>query len=135
MKKSIMKQHGIDNNRLAKKMKKAGSKNNIKTNINILSDAEIKERKKLIEEILRKNNISLTEEFKLKKTETFEEKMERLTLFCFDTYIDTIKFWENDAKAFNSAASYAKVEELESKFEKFIDDEENNKVLVKNNKL
>ncbi len=135
MKKSFMKQHGIDNNRLARKMQKANSKNSIQTNMVVLSDAELENRKKIVEEVLRKNNISMPEEFKIKKTETFEEKLEHITLFCFDTYKNTIKFWESDAKALGQSSSYSKLEELECRFEKFIDDERNNKVLKKNNLL
>ena len=135
MKKSFMKQHGIDNNRLARKMQKANSKNSIQTNMVVLSDAELQNRKKIVEEVLRKNNISLPEEFKIKRTDTFEEKIEHITLFCFDTYKNSIHFWESDAKALGQSSSYAKLEELEDRFERFIDDKANNKVLVKNNKL
>ena len=81
MKKSFMKQHGIDNNRLARKMQKASSKNSIQTNLVVLSDAELQNRKKIVEEVLRKNNISLPEEFKIKRTDTFEEIIEHISLF------------------------------------------------------
>lgn len=135
MKKSIMKQHGIDNNRLARKMQKANSNKKVQSNMVILSDAEIERRKKIVEEVLRKHNVSLPEEFEVKKTDTFEDKMEHITLFCFDTYKNAIKFWEIDAAALNQALSYSRLQELEKRFEKFVDDKDNHRVLKKNNKL
>lgn len=135
MEKSVMKQHGIDKNRLAKKMEKASSGKKVQSSFVILSDAEIERRKAIVEEVLRKNNVSLPEKFEIKKNDSFEEKIEHLTLFCFDTYKNAIKFWETDAKALNQALSYSKLQELEERFEKFVDDKNNSRVLKKNKLL
>ena len=61
MKKSVMKQHGIDKNRLAKKMEKASKNNTNQSGMVILSDAEIQRRRKIVEEVLKKHNVSLPE--------------------------------------------------------------------------
>lgn len=135
MKESVMKQHGIDKNRLAKKMEKASKNNTNQSGMVILSDAEIQRRKKIVEEVLKKHNVSLPEEFKIKRADTFEEKIEHITLFCFDTYKNTIKFWQTDAAALNQASSIEKLEELQNRFEKFVDDKDNRRVLKKNKML
>lgn len=135
MEKSVMKQHGIDKNRLAKKMEKASKNNSNQSGMVILSDAEIKRRKIIIEEVLKKHNISLPKEPEIKSTDGFEEKMEQTTLFCYDTYKSIIKFWEIDIAALNQASSISKLEDLQNKFEKFVDDKDNHMVLKKNKKL
>ena len=135
MKESVMKQHGIDKNRLAKKMEKASKNNSNQSGMVILSDAEIERRKIIIEEVLKKHNISLPKEFKIKKYDSFEDKMKKITLFCFDTYESIIKFWEADVAALNQATSIEKLEELQNRFEKFVDDKDNRRVLKKNKML
>lgn len=135
MKESVMKQHGIDKNRLAKKMEKASKNNSNQSGMVILSDAEIERRKIIIEEVLKKHNISLPKEFKIKKYDSFEDKMKKITLFCFDTYESIIKFWEADVAALNQASSIEKLEESQNRFEKFVDDKDNRRVLEKNKML